>query len=72
MEVCSEKLPSPPRKRTIRRRPHRAARRLGLWRSAALFVAVEVTLLFWIRDSLLLELLMLLHPIDAIKQWQFG
>jgi hypothetical protein len=48
------------------------ARRLGLWRSAVLFVVTEVTLLFWIRDSLLLELLMLLHPIDAIKGWQLG
>jgi hypothetical protein len=48
------------------------ARRLGLWWSLALFVAVEVVLLVWIRDSLLLEVLMLLWPIDAIKQWQTG
>lgn len=46
------------------------ARRLGLWRSVALFVVTEVVLAIWVRDSLLLEVLMLLHPIEAIKAWQ--
>jgi Protein of unknown function (DUF2585) len=48
------------------------ARRLGPWWSLALFVAIEVVLLVWIRDSLLLEVLMLFCPIDAIKRWQVG
>src|SRR5262249_55221430 len=48
------------------------ARRLGLWGSVALFVATEVALLLWIRDSLLLEVLMLVHPMDVIKHWQMG
>lgn len=48
------------------------ARKLG-WRwSIALFLAVEGVLLLWIRDSLLLEILMLFYPVDAIKVWQFG
>jgi hypothetical protein len=46
------------------------ARRLGFRRTFALFVVAEVTLVFWIRDSLLLNILMLIYPIDAIKTWQ--
>ena len=43
------------------------------WRwSIALFVAVEVVLTLWIRDSLLLEILMLVHPVDAVKNWQMA
>ncbi len=46
------------------------ARRLGLRRTLALFAVTEVTLVFLIRDSLLLNVLMLIYPIDAIKAWQ--
>ena len=46
------------------------ARRLGLRRSVIAFVGTEVVLLFWIRDSLLLDILMLVHPFAAIKAWQ--
>ena len=46
------------------------ARQLGFRRSVIVFLVVEVILLIWIRDSLLLEILMLIRPIDAIKQWQ--
>ena len=48
------------------------ARYLGFSRSLALFVAVEVVLLFWIRDSLLLNIVMLIYPVKGIKQWQAG
>ena len=44
--------------------------RLGLRRSILVFVSVEVVLLIWIRDSLLLEVLMLIYPVDFIKAWQ--
>ncbi|MFI5382280.1 MAG: DUF2585 family protein [Tepidisphaerales bacterium] len=48
------------------------ARRLGLWWSLVLSAAVEVVLLLWIRDSLLLNVVMLIHPIEAVKDWQMG
>ncbi len=34
------------------------------------FIAVEVALAFWIRDGLLLNVVMLIYPIDAIEAWQ--
>ena len=46
------------------------ARRLGLWRSIAFFVVVETILLFWVRDNLTLNILMLIHPVPTIKAWQ--
>jgi hypothetical protein len=46
------------------------ARWLGLLRSLALIVAVEVGLLFLIRDNLTLNVIMLIRPVDAIKEWQ--
>jgi hypothetical protein len=48
------------------------AQRLGLRRSFVAFAVTELVLLIWIRDSLLLEILMLIHPIDPLKAWQLG
>jgi hypothetical protein len=48
------------------------ARRLGFRRSAVLFVATELVLMAWIRDSLILNIIMLLVPVDAIRSWQMG
>jgi hypothetical protein len=48
------------------------AYRLGWWRSLLMFFAIEAVLLIWIRDSLLLEIIMLIHPVNAIKAWQLG
>jgi len=49
-----------------------AAVRLGMWKSLALFVTVELFLILWIRDSLLINIVMLVYPLDAIKHWQLG
>ena len=46
------------------------AQRLGLKRSLLVFAALELILILWIRDSLLLEIVMLIFPIDAIKALQ--
>ncbi len=48
------------------------ARRLGPLRAALVFLATEVVLLFWIRDSLLLNILLLLYPSDKLRTWQSG
>ncbi|MDT7604267.1 MAG: hypothetical protein QOF61_2264 [Acidobacteriota bacterium] len=48
------------------------ARRLGWRRTLVAFALVELALILTIRDSLLLNILMLLHPSDAIKAWQAG
>ena len=46
------------------------AQRLGFKRSVVLFLLVEFALLIWIRDSLLLEIVMLAHPVEGIRAWQ--
>ena len=46
------------------------ARQLGVRRSLIVFVLIEVVLTFWIHDSLLLQILMLIRPVGAIKLWQ--
>jgi len=48
------------------------ARKLGWRRSLIVFFVTEAVLLIWIRDSLLLELIMLVAPVNAIRVWQMG
>lgn len=48
------------------------AARVGFKWSVAIFIVIELTMLWWIRDNLALNVLMLLWPIDAIRKWQVG
>lgn len=48
------------------------AKKLGWLRSIFVFAATELVLLISIRDSLMLEIVMLLFPVQSIKNWQIG
>lgn len=46
------------------------ARRLGPRWSLLVFLLLELVLILWIHDSLLLQILMLVRPVEAVKLWQ--
>jgi hypothetical protein len=46
------------------------ASRLGFRRALITFAMIELILVLWLRDSLLLEIVMLVRPIATIKTWQ--
>ena len=46
------------------------ARQLGVRRSLIVFALIELVLILWIHDSLLLQILMLVQPVEWIKSWQ--
>jgi Protein of unknown function (DUF2585) len=48
------------------------AYKLRFWRSLALFLTTELVLIFWIHDSLIINIIMLIYPVDSIKHWQMG
>ena len=45
---------------------------LGFKRSVLVFIVTELVLILWIRDSLLLEIFMLIYPIESLKAWQMA
>ena len=48
------------------------AGRISVRWSIALFIAIEAGLLIAYRDNLLLNVIMLIYPFEAIKSWQMG
>lgn len=48
------------------------AYKIRFWRSLALFVATEAILILWIRDSLIINIIMLISPNENIKIWQMA
>jgi hypothetical protein len=48
------------------------AKRGPIWTTVTLVVVIEIALAAVIRDNLSLNILMLIHPFEAIKHWQLG
>jgi hypothetical protein len=48
------------------------AHKLPVWILIAVAAVIELALLWWIRDNLTLNIVMLLYPFAAIRNWQAG
>jgi hypothetical protein len=48
------------------------AARLPVWAPVLLTIALELFVLYYVRDNLTLNIIMLIHPFGAIKLWQGG
>lgn len=46
--------------------------KLKFWRSLGYFILTEIILLLWIKDNLTINIIMLIYPIETIKNWQIG
>jgi len=48
------------------------AYRARLWMSVTAVIVMEAGCALWVRDNLTLNIIMLVHPVDAIKAWQMA
>ena len=48
------------------------AYKIRFWWSLALFVFVEAVLIVTIHDSLIINVIMLLYPLEPLRRWQMG
>jgi hypothetical protein len=48
------------------------AHRLPIWLVVGLAILMEAVVGYWIRDNLMLNIIMLLHPFDGVRAWQAG
>lgn len=48
------------------------AARLPVWLIVTMTIVMEAFVAYWIRDNLLLNIIMLVWPLEAIRRWQAG